>query len=85
MVLAYSYPGNGRKGIAVSQRAVEQPMTPAQAVGLGTGPTGPNLLIYFDGPWTDGSRALVVDGKGQSGEYRLRHPEDHRTEVERDE
>lgn len=59
-VVAYSYPGNHRKGVPASQRAVEQPMTPAQAVGLGRrATTGPNLLIYFDGPWTNGSRAQL--------------------------
>lgn len=59
-VLGYSYPGNGRRGVPVSQRAEEQPMTPAQTLGLGSGPSGPNLLVYFDGPWTNGSRAQIA-------------------------
>lgn len=59
-VLGYSYPGNGQRGVPVSQRAEEQPMTPAQTLGLGSGPSGPNLLVYFDGPWTDGSRAQIA-------------------------
>jgi len=47
-VTAYSYPGNHRRGVPVSQRADEMPETPAQAVGLGKKTTGPNLLVYFD-------------------------------------
>lgn len=58
-VLAYSYPGNRRHDVPVSERAQEQPMTPAQTLGLGTQATGPNLLVYFDGPWTNGSRAEI--------------------------
>jgi hypothetical protein len=53
----YSYPGNGRRGVPASQRANELPQTPAQTLGLGTRRTGPNLLVYFDGPWSNGSRA----------------------------
>jgi hypothetical protein len=56
-VKAYSFPGNHRRGVAVSQRAEEMPESPAQAVGLGKGTTGPNLFVYFDGPWSNGSRA----------------------------
>jgi hypothetical protein len=59
-VKAYSYPGNHRRGIPVSQHSEEQPETPAQAVGLGTRATGPNLFVYFDGPWTNGSRAQLT-------------------------
>lgn len=59
-VVAYSYPGNRRRDVPVSETAREQPMTPAQTVGLGTGATGPNLLVYFDGPWTNGSRAQIA-------------------------
>lgn len=59
-VTAYSYPGNHRRGIPVSQRSEEQPETPAQAVGLGKRATGPNLFVYFDGPWTNGSRAQLT-------------------------
>jgi hypothetical protein len=59
-VTAYSYPGNHRRNVPVSQRAEEMPETPGQAVGLGKKPTGPNLFVYFDGPWTNGSRALVA-------------------------
>lgn len=59
-MLGYSYPGNGQRGVPVSQRADEQPMTPAQTLGLGSGASGPNLLVYFDGPWTNGSRAQVA-------------------------
>ena len=58
-VVAYSFPGNGRRGVAVSQQASEQPMTPAQTLGLGSRASGPNLLVYFDGPWTNGSRAQI--------------------------
>ncbi len=54
--LAYSYPGDRRTGVALSQRAEEQPATPAQTLGLGTRATGPNLFVYFDGPWSNGSR-----------------------------
>jgi hypothetical protein len=56
-VKAYSYPGNHRRGVAVSQRAAELPESPAQSVGLGKRATGPNLFVYFDGPWANGSRA----------------------------
>ena len=56
-VKAYSFPGNHRRGVAVSQRAEELPESPAQTVGLGKKTTGPNLFVYFDGPWTNGSRA----------------------------
>jgi hypothetical protein len=56
----YSYPGNGRRNIPVSQRASEQPEAPAQALGLGTRATGPNMFVYFDGPWTNGSRAQIT-------------------------
>jgi hypothetical protein len=59
-VKAYSYPGNHRRGVPVSQRSEEQPETPAQAVGLGKRSTGPNLFVYFDGPWTNGSRAQLA-------------------------
>lgn len=59
-VLAYSYPGNRRRNVPISETAQEQPMTPAQTVGLGTGATGPNLFVYFDGPWTNGSRAQIA-------------------------
>ncbi|MGO9490363.1 MAG: CAP domain-containing protein [Solirubrobacteraceae bacterium] len=62
-VAAYSYPGNHRTGVPVSQRADEQPMTPAQTVGLGNRTTGPNLLVYFDGPWSNGSRAQITSAR----------------------
>lgn len=58
-VTAYTFPGNHRRGVPVSQHADEMPETPAQAVGLGKKTTGPNLLVYFDGPWSNGSRALI--------------------------
>ncbi len=58
-VVGYSYPGNHRRGVPVSEIAQEQPMTPAQTVGIATKATGPNLLVYFDGPWTNGSRVQV--------------------------
>ncbi|HEY7836200.1 MAG TPA: hypothetical protein VIB59_01965 [Solirubrobacteraceae bacterium] len=58
-VKAYSYPGNHRRRVPVSQRAEEMPESPAQTVGLGTHTTGPNLFVYFDGPWTNGSRAQL--------------------------
>ncbi len=57
--LAYSYPGNRRTGVGVQQTAQELPMTPAQTLGLGTQATGPNLFVYFDGPWSDGARAQI--------------------------
>jgi hypothetical protein len=60
-VKAYSYPGNHRRGVPVSERAEESPESPAQTVGLGKKTTGPNLFVYFDGPWTNGSRALLTD------------------------
>jgi len=58
--VAYSYPGNHRTGVEASQSAKELPMTPAQSLGLGTKATGPNLFVYFDGPWSNGSRAQVL-------------------------
>jgi hypothetical protein len=58
-VKAYSFPGNHRRGVAVSQRAEELPESPGQTVGLGKRATGPNLFVYFDGPWTNGSRAEI--------------------------
>jgi hypothetical protein len=57
--VAYSYPGNRRTGVEVSQSADELPMTPAQTLGLGAKATGPNLFVYFDGPWSDGARTQV--------------------------
>ncbi len=57
--VAYSYPGNHRTGVPASQTARELPMTPAQSVGLGSGATGPNLFVYFDGPWSNGSRVQI--------------------------
>jgi hypothetical protein len=56
---AYSYPGDHRTDVPASQQAVEQPMTPGQTVGLGKRATGPNMFVYFDGPWTNGSRAQI--------------------------
>ncbi len=58
-IVAYSYPGNHRTGIPASQSARERPESPAQSLGLGTGATGPNMFVYFDGPWNNGSRALI--------------------------
>lgn len=57
--VAYSYPGNRRTGVEVSQTANELPMTPAETLGLGTGATGPNMFVYFDGPWSDGARTQI--------------------------
>jgi len=59
-VTGYSFPGNGHRGVAIAERADELPMTPAQTLGLGTKASGPNLLVYFDGPWTNGSRARLT-------------------------
>ena len=59
-VSAYSYPGNHKNGVPFSQRAAEQPETPGQALGLGKRTTGPNLFVYFDGPWTNGSRTRLT-------------------------
>jgi hypothetical protein len=58
-VKAYSYPGNHRRGVPISQHAEEMPESPAETVGLGKRTTGPNLLVYFDGPWSNGSRAQI--------------------------
>jgi hypothetical protein len=58
--VAYSYPGNHRTGVPASQQARELPTSPAQTVGLGTKATGPNLFVYFDGPWSNGSRAQIA-------------------------
>ena len=66
--LAYSYPGNRRTGVPASQSASELPMTPAQTVGLGSGATGPNLFVYFDGPWSNGSRAQIVSASLSSAQ-----------------
>jgi hypothetical protein len=60
VVRAYSYPGNHRRAVPFSQRSSEQPETPAQTVGLGTRATGPNMFVYFDGPWTNGSRTRLA-------------------------
>lgn len=57
--VAYSYPGNHSTGVPPSQTARELPMTPAQTLGLRSGATGPNLFVYFDGPWSNGSRAQI--------------------------
>jgi hypothetical protein len=59
-VSAYSYPGNHKNGVPFSQRADEQPETPGQTLGLGTRTTGPNMFVYFDGPWTNGSRTRLT-------------------------
>jgi hypothetical protein len=58
--VAYSYPGNGRSGIAASETADEIPTTPALELGLGTRATGPNLFVYFSGPWAPGAAAHVT-------------------------
>lgn len=65
-VTAYSYPGNRRRNVPVSQHAEEMPETPGEAVGLGKKTTGPNLFVYFDGPWTNGSRASVASATMRS-------------------
>ena len=59
-VKAYSYPGNHRRGVPVSQHAEEMPESPSETAGFGKRTTGPNLLVYFDGPWTNGSRAEIA-------------------------
>jgi len=59
--VAYSYPGDRRAGVPVAQSAVEQPATPARLLGLGARASGPNVFVYFDGPWTNGSR-LRLEG-----------------------
>jgi hypothetical protein len=59
-VTAYSYPGNHKNGVPSSQRAAEQPESPGQALGLGKRTTGPNMFVYFDGPWTNGSRTRLT-------------------------
>jgi hypothetical protein len=59
-VIAYSYPGNHKNGVPFSQHAAEQPETPGQALGLGKRATGPNMFVYFDGPWTNGSRTRLT-------------------------
>lgn len=58
--VAYSYPGNGRTGVAPSEFADELPTTPAAELGLGNRVTGPNLFVYFDGPWANGAPAQVT-------------------------
>jgi hypothetical protein len=58
--LAYSYPGNGRTDVEPSERADELPTTPAQELGLGSAATGPNLFVYFDGPWAPDASAHVT-------------------------
>jgi len=57
--VAYSYPGNRRTGVPPAQTARELPMSPAETLGLGARATGPNLFVYFDGPWSDGARAQI--------------------------
>jgi hypothetical protein len=56
-VIAYSYPGNDLTGVAPSEHADELPTTPAQQLGLGSAATGPNLFVYFTGPWAPGAAA----------------------------
>jgi hypothetical protein len=67
-VTAYSYPGNGLTGVAPSERADELPTTPAEELGLGSATTGPNLFVYFAGPWAPGAAAhldtVVITGPG---------------------
>ena len=60
-VTLYSYPGNGRRGVPFAQSARELPESPAETLGLGIRATGPNLLVYLDGPWTNGSRAQLTN------------------------
>jgi hypothetical protein len=59
LVTAYTYPGTGTTGVPPSETANEIPLTPAQELGLGTAGTGPNLFVYFDGPWAPGAQARV--------------------------
>ncbi len=72
--VGYSYPGPGRQDVPASQRAIEAPATPAAAVGLGAHPTGPNIFVYFDGPWTNGSRLRIASAvlTGAGGAVSLR-------------
>ncbi|MHB8533555.1 MAG: CAP domain-containing protein [Solirubrobacteraceae bacterium] len=65
-VQIYSYPGNGRRNVPYAQKARELPESPAQTLGLGTRPTGPNLLLYVDGPWSNGSRAQLTGARLRS-------------------
>ena len=58
-VQLYTYPGNGRRNVPYRQKASELPETPGQTLGLGTRATGPNLLVYVEGPWSNGSRAQL--------------------------
>jgi hypothetical protein len=57
--VTYTYPGNHRRGVPASQDAKELPMAPAQTLGLPLKVTGPNLFVYFDGPWSNGARAQI--------------------------
>ncbi len=59
-VQLYSYPGNGHRNVPYTQKASELPESPAQTLGLGSRATGPTLLVYLDGPWSNGSRAQLT-------------------------
>jgi hypothetical protein len=66
-VTLYTYPGNGVRGVPTSQRASELPESPSQTLGLRSRATGPNLLVYVDGPWSNGSRAQLSTATLSSG------------------
>ncbi len=57
--VTYTYPGDHARNVPPSQAAKELPMTPAQTLGLAAKATGPNLFVYFDGPWSNGARAQI--------------------------
>lgn len=57
--VTYTYPGDHARNVHPSQAAKELPMTPAQTLGLAAKATGPNLFVYFDGPWSNGARAQI--------------------------
>jgi hypothetical protein len=62
----YSYPGDGSQDVAVSERAAESPFTPAQAAGLSE-TTGPNFILFPEGPGAFNAEAETVTLEGPSG------------------
>lgn len=62
----YSDPGDGSQDVAVSERTAESPFTPAQAAGLSE-TTGPNFILFPEGPGAFHAEAETVTLEGPSG------------------
>lgn len=68
-----TYPGNGRSEVWAEQTAREGPFVPGDFVGLPQGTTtGPNMLIFADGPGVNGAQIVSADLFGPNGPVPVR-------------